>query len=143
MRDWRLGGSQPIEVSVPLALLSFRYKWVTPNSVPATHALFLDQMVPVVFKTICLFLALFALPQVLASPSGSSQDYPLSSKDRQEALDAHNKWRWPHSTPGLTWDDHLEVFAALQGTTCMDKKDKAIPGMSSNGLSIFTEDAHG
>ena len=96
-------------------------------------------MVPVAFGTAYLFLALFALPHVLAAPAAAALGPRSSIKD--EALSLHNNWRVNHGRDNLTWSGHLETLAMLHGVFC--KYDPAAPlGMPSKGLSLFTEDTH-
>ena len=142
----------PVGFPTPLALLSFQYKWVTPNSVLATNApLFLSstlsksyQMVSVTFKAV--FLALFALPQVLAVPGGTVPrdngwpKIPASIKDA--ALNKHNEIRANANVPPLSWSDDLQKKASARLAQCPEWADANSPGTPPDGLSLFTGDTH-
>lgn len=96
-------------------------------------------MVPVAFKTVYLFPALFALPHVLAAPGAAALG--RSPSIQVEALNLHNDWRTSHRRHSLTWNTNLEALALLHAGLC--KNDQVIPlGTPSKGLSLFTEDTH-
>ena len=60
-------------------------------------------MVPVAFKTVYSFLALFAPLQVLAVPDvavlSHRAPFPLTTSDQEEALSVHNIFRSTSATP--------------------------------------------
>ena len=108
-------------------------------------------MVPVTLKTGHLFLALFALPQVLAVPAaiplGLRADPrtsypPIPDSITDEALGTHNLLRKSAGVPPLTWNQDLWIFASLGAGACLDKPTDGVAGNSSDGLSLFTEGAH-
>ena len=96
-------------------------------------------MVLVAFKTVYLFLALFALPHVLAVPGVAALGPRLTLRD--EALDAHNAARQLHDVPRLTWTGNLEALAMLHAVLCESTANYSY-GMLSKGLSLFTEETH-
>ena len=98
-------------------------------------------MVSVVFKTVYLFLALLALPQVLAAPGATVVD--LHSRATQdEILKLHNDLRAASNVPPLTWSRSLQAFAASRVNTCRRDDNANPPGTSTDGLSLLTEGAH-
>ena len=96
-------------------------------------------MVPIAFKPVCLFLALFALPQVLAIPGGALLGLRGSFQD--ESLNIHNAFRALHGVSPLTWSGNLATSAAQRAATCNTKKTGPF-GTSSERLSLFAELTH-
>ena len=96
-------------------------------------------MVSVVFKTVYLFLALFALPHALAAPDPAALGPRASIRD--EALNVHNAFRTSHGLHDLIWDSmELSGLAALHASACKNEPTTTlILGTPSKGLSLFTE----
>ena len=105
-------------------------------------------MVRIVFKTVCLFLALFALPQVLAAPDTApysptnSGRPPLPTSIVIEALGRHNAIRRSVGVPGVAWSGNLVALANVQTAACNDEKLEGVAGKSPARSSLFTKDAH-
>ena len=97
-------------------------------------------MVSVIFKTVYLFLVLFTLPQVLAAPGPAIVD--LHSRDDPDIITLHNRFRQDADLPPLTWNAALAGVARLQVTTCIKNEIPHIIGTTTDGLSLFTEDAY-
>ena len=101
-------------------------------------------MVPIAFKTVYLFLAFLALPQVLASPSAAILDrrgpFPLPPEAQAEVLSLLNALR-ASNTPRLTWSINLSALAAIHANFCTTSKTTSL-GTSSDGLSLLAEDTH-
>ena len=137
-----IGGyeSRTRRVSHPPALLSFQYKWATSNSVPATNALLFPdptlskphQMVSIVFKAVYFFLAVFALPHVLAAPGAAAPDLSRRSVE-DETLSAHFMVRRNLLNPRLEWDGKLGARASSRVASCNRKGPDNTLGGSSNG----------
>ena len=103
-------------------------------------------MVPLTFKTVYLFLALFALPQVLAAPGASAlgpRDSILDDALRNEAISLHNDFRAARKLPGLTWNLGFSFASAVDAFKCQDARtDPQVFSTQSKGLSSITEGAH-
>ena len=99
-------------------------------------------MVPVTFKTVYLFLALLTLPQVLAAPAAAAVDFHRRDDTPETMLAEHNEFRKKHHFPPLTWNAALAGTARLQVATCIKKEISHIIGTTTDGLFLFTEDAH-
>ena len=101
-------------------------------------------MVHVAFKTVYLFLAFFALPQVLAAPGAANLDrrapFPLPQEVQDEALKLLNALRAPKA-PRLTWSINLSALSAIYASSCGTDRVTSF-GTSSDGLSLFAEDTH-
>ena len=82
-----------------------------------------------------VFLALVALPQVLAADISG------------EALAAHNSFRAQHGADALTWNGDLAAAADSWASRCVFEHSGgqvgAFGGTSSNGSSPTTQGAHG
>ena len=99
------------------------------------------QMVSIAFKTVYLFLALFALPQVLAAPGAAAADLHKRITDG-EMLTMHNEIRGQYGSPPLTWGANFAGVARLQVATCLKTEVHGVIGTTTDGLSLFTEDTH-
>ena len=119
-----------------------------PNNIPVTNPPLslsftlsrLYQMVSVMFKTVYLFFALFALPHVLAAPGPAALGVrSLTLQD--EAIEAHNAARQRNGTPPLTWTEELAVLAGPHAHAC-EKQRTAPLGTPSRGLSLSAEKTH-
>ena len=104
-------------------------------------------MVSVTFKAV--FLALFALPQVLAVPGGTvprDNSWPkIPASIRDAALNRHNEFRAGEKdppVPPLTWSGELEKQASARLAQCPEWADANSPGTPPDGLSLFTGDTH-
>jgi len=93
--------------------------------------------------TVYLFLALIALPQVLAVPPCYSppttvneftfdlaegqvlitpdQDGPVANAIEQDVLNGHNGFRASHGASPLSWDSTLANYAKNQAAKCVFK----------------------
>ena len=98
-------------------------------------------MVSAVFKTVYLLLALFALPKVLAAPGTAGVDLHKRITDG-EMLAMHNKIRAQLGSPPLTWGANFAGVARLQVATCLKTEVRRVKGTTTDGLSLFTDDAH-
>ena len=102
-------------------------------------------MVSIAFKTLFLFLAFVALPQVLA---GETTDEMLrkSHELKDETLDNHNIGRALYKVPPLSWNPSLVSLALAQGLACAPGQLKStfgnFGGTLSDGLSLPTGDPH-
>ena len=127
----------------------------SPTSVP----LFLSfvpskpyQMVPVTSRIMYLFLALFALPQVLAvpgvaalglrSPSPDAPLPPIPTSIETEVIIAHNAIRGPHGAPPLTWNGGMALLARYYVSKCHATKPPEFGGMPSYCPSLFIGGTH-
>ena len=101
-------------------------------------------MVSVAFKTMYLFLALFALPQVLGAPGTAALSLraPAPASVRDEVVAAHNTIRARHHAHPLTWSRTLEAYAAGKVAACNNGNTSPYGRMLSDRLILFIEDAH-
>ena len=145
----------PVEFSTPpLAPLSPQYKWKHTKQrfchqrsvVPQFRSLSPNQMVSVTFKAVYLFLALFALPQVLSAPAIVALDVRHNTPTREEtvkqSLEEHNKIRAPNRKGYIDWSTDLEREAWNHVSSCKVELKRGRDSTLSNGLSLFTEDTH-
>ena len=102
-------------------------------------------MAPTVFKIAYLFLALAALPQVLARPQASPPtDPPATDAIRDEALNGHNSFRALHGASPLNWNVDLAAAAGSWVSRCAFQHgggQDVYGGTSSDGLALIAEDA--
>ena len=103
-------------------------------------------MVSVTFKAVYLFLALFALPQVLSAPAIVALDVRHNTPTREEtvkqSLEEHNKIRAPNRKGYIDWSTDLEREAWNHVSSCKVELKRGRDSTLSNGLSLFTEDTH-
>ena len=103
-------------------------------------------MVSVTFKAVYLFLALFALPQVLSAPAIVALDVRHNTPTREEtvkqSLEEHNKIRAPNRKGYIDWSTDLEREAWNHVSSCQVRGINGRESMLSDGLSILTADTH-
>ena len=100
-------------------------------------------MVSITFKAVYLFLALFALPQVLSAPAIVALDVRHNTPTREQtvegALKAHKVSRRGRD---IAWNTDLEREAWNIVSSCSTSRIDGSRSTLSDGLSLFTEDAH-
>lgn len=89
-------------------------------------------MVSIVFKAVYFFLAVFALPHVLAAPGAAAPDLSRRSVE-DETLSAHFMVRRNLLNPRLEWDGKLGARASSRVASCNRKGPDNTLGGSSNG----------
>ena len=103
-------------------------------------------MVSVTFKAVYFFLALFALPQVLAAPAIVALDVRHKTPTREETVEQslkwHNWWREAPRTGKIAWNTDLEREAWNIVSTCKIYPLEGRQGTLSDGLSLFAEYTH-
>ena len=104
-------------------------------------------MASTVFKTICCFLVLAALPQALAAPGGAHVHQSRTDASfENDALTGHNSFRALHGASPLTWSDTLANAAKTWASGCkFDHSGGKVGnygGTLSDGFCLFVEDTH-
>ena len=100
-------------------------------------------MVSITFKAVYLFLALFALPQVLSAPAIVALDVrhnpPTREQTVKEALKAHKTYRGGRD---IAWNTDLEREAWNIVSSCSRTRPDGRRSTLSDGLSLSTEDTY-
>src|SRR5579872_1348606 len=71
---------------------------------------------------VIFLLSLFVFLCSLISSEAFSITEKIVTKEQilqQEVLEAHNKWRFLHHAPSLTWDEELEHYAQRHARHCV------------------------
>ena len=105
-------------------------------------------MVSITFKAVYLFLALFALPQVLSAPAIVALDVRHNTPTRDQTvrqstaqLNSLRIIRYGVMA-FINWDTNLEREAWNHVSSCKVELKRGRDSTLSNGLSLFTEDTY-
>ena len=105
-------------------------------------------MVSITFKAVYLFLALFAIPQVLSAPAIVALDVrhntPTRDQTVKDSTTQINSLRLlRYKVPVfINWNTDLEREAWNHASSCIVRRKDDRESTLSNELSLFTEDTH-